>query len=162
MSILTEILPVVAVALTDDRGRVLMQQRPAGKAHAGLWEFPGGKVERGETPEQALCRELAEELGIRVAPADLSPFAFASEPAGGGRHLILMLYLCRRWSGTPRAIEAAALCWDTPAALATLPMPPADVVLVEALGGREMSAARLAEHVEPDPYRSGQRRAAEE
>jgi len=144
MPALTEILPVVAVALADGRGRFLMQQRPAGKAHAGLWEFPGGKVERGETPEQALCRELLEELGIQVERDDLSPFAFASEPGGGGRHLILMLYLCRRWVGTPRAIEAAALCWDTSAGLATLPMPPADVVLVEALSAREMSAVRLA------------------
>lgn len=139
MPALTEILPVVAVALADDQGRFLMQQRPAGKAHAGLWEFPGGKVERGETPEEALCRELAEELGIHVMPDDLSPFAFASEPAGGGRHLILMLYLCRRWAGTPHAIEAAALCWEAPAALAALPMPPADVVLVEALKERAIS-----------------------
>lgn len=162
MTNLTEILPVVAVALADDQGRFLMQQRPVGKAHAGLWEFPGGKVERGETPEQALCRELAEELGIAVMPDDLSPFAFASQPAGGGRHLILMLYLCHRWEGAPRAIEAAALCWDAPAALAALPMPPADVVLVEALKERRASAKRSAQHVKPDPYRAGQRGSAEE
>jgi len=127
-----EIFPVVAAALIDDAGRILMQRRPEGKAHAGLWEFPGGKIERGESPEAALCRELAEELGIGVMPGDLAPVTFASRPLGG-RHLILMLYRCRRWAGEPRALEAAELRWGDAASLAALPMPPADVPLLAAL-----------------------------
>lgn len=128
-------LLVVAAALIDAQGRVLMQQRPAGKQHAGLWEFPGGKVEAGESPEEALVRELAEELGIVVTAHDLAPTMFSSTPAGT-RHLTLLLYTVRYWGGEPRAIEAAALCWDDPAALATLPMPPADIPLVAALSAR--------------------------
>jgi 8-oxo-dGTP diphosphatase len=121
-------LLVVAVALEDEAGRVLMQQRPKGKQHAGLWEFPGGKTEPGERPVAALVRELAEELDIRVHPAALIPFAFAEDGP-----VVLLLYRCTRWTGTPRAIEAAALRWDRPAALARLPMPPLDVPLVAAL-----------------------------
>lgn len=132
MSAEIELFPVVAVALTDDTGRILMQRRPEGKALAGLWEFPGGKIEGGEGPEQALCRELAEELGITVMPADLSPVTFASQPLPG-RHMILMLYRCRTWTGDPRPLEAAELRWDDPDALAVLPMPAADVPLLAEL-----------------------------
>lgn len=125
-------LMVVAAALARPDGRVLLQQRPAGKAMAGLWEFPGGKVEPGERPEQALARELGEELGIDVEEAALAPAAFASAPLGE-RHLLLLLYLCRRWVGEPEPLDAEALCWVTPAEMRTLPMPPADVPLVDML-----------------------------
>lgn len=128
----TPVLLVAAAALIDPAGQVLVQQRPAGKAMAGLWEFPGGKREPGETPEAALARELAEELGIVVDPADCHPAAFASAPMGD-RHLLLLLYVVRRWRGEVRAIEASALRWAVPAALADLPMPPADRPLVAAL-----------------------------
>ncbi|UVO52392.1 (deoxy)nucleoside triphosphate pyrophosphohydrolase [Sphingomonas sp. SUN019] len=109
-----------------------MQQRPVGKALAGLWEFPGGKVEPGETPEAALVRELAEELDIAVDPAALRPIAFATHPADG-RNLLLLLYMIRAWRGEPRAIEATALRWAAPAVLRTLPMPPADAPLIGAI-----------------------------
>jgi 8-oxo-dGTP diphosphatase len=125
-------LLVVAAALVRADGRVLLQQRPQGKAMAGLWEFPGGKVEPGERPETALARELEEELGIAVAEAALAPAAFASA-ALGERHLLLLLYLCRSWDGEPEALDAAALQWATPAEMPRLAMPPADVPLVEAL-----------------------------
>ncbi|MBV9932000.1 MAG: (deoxy)nucleoside triphosphate pyrophosphohydrolase [Alphaproteobacteria bacterium] len=125
-------LLVVAAALVRADGAVLLQQRPAGKAMAGLWEFPGGKVEPGERPEAALARELAEELGIVVAEAALAPAAFASAPLGE-RHLLLLLYLCREWAGEPEALDAAGLKWVRPAEMHALPMPPADVPVVEAL-----------------------------
>jgi len=125
-------LLVVAAALVRGDGRVLLQQRPAGKAMAGLWEFPGGKVEPGERPEAALVRELAEELGISVAQEALAPAAFASAELGE-RHLLLLLYLCRAWEGEPRALDAAGLAWVRPAEMRALPMPPADVPLVDAL-----------------------------
>ncbi len=130
-----DLLPVAAVALIDADGRVLVQQRPAGKAMAGLWEFPGGKIERGETPEAALVRELREELGIDTETACLAPAAFASEPLGA-RHLLLLLYVCRRWRGIPRALEGGTLRWLRPLELHALPMPPADrplIGLLEAL-----------------------------
>ena len=129
------LLPVVAVALVDADGRILLQQRPPGKNLAGLWEFPGGKIEPGETPEAALIRELAEELGISVSTACLAPATFASAPLGD-RHLLLLLFVCRKWEGTPRAIEASALTWVRPVQMHTLPMPPADrplIGLIEAL-----------------------------
>ena len=122
-------LPVVAAALVDADRRVLLQQRPAGKSLAGLWEFPGGKVEAGETPEEALIRELEEELGIAVPHACLAPAAFASAPLAD-RHLLLLLYITRKWSGVPRALEATALKWVRPIDMHALPMPPADRPLI--------------------------------
>ncbi|WP_375420201.1 (deoxy)nucleoside triphosphate pyrophosphohydrolase [uncultured Sphingomonas sp.] len=126
------LLLVVAAALIRPDGTVLAQQRPTGKQLAGLWEFPGGKIEMGESPEAALVRELREELGIEVALETLSPVAFASE-ALAGRHLVLMLYAARTWQGDPQALEASALQWVTMDEMAALPMPPADVPLVAAL-----------------------------
>lgn len=132
---ISALFPVVAAALVDRDGRVLLQQRPEGKAMAGLWEFPGGKIDPGETPEMALIRELHEELDISVSSACLAPAAFASAPLDG-RHLILLLYVCRKWEGVPRAIEAPALRWLRPVEMHALPMPPADrplIGLLEAL-----------------------------
>ena len=120
---------VTAVALIDGDGRVLVQQRPEGKPMAGLWEFPGGKIEPGETPEAALIRELREELGIETQTACLAPATFAIE-ALGNRHLLLLLYICRKWKGIPQAIEAQALKWVRPVELHSLPMPPADKPLI--------------------------------
>jgi 8-oxo-dGTP diphosphatase len=128
----TPLLIVVAAALIDGEGRVLVQQRTPGAAMAGLWEFPGGKVELGETPEAALVRELAEELAIDVDAAALMPCGFASE-ALGDRHLLLLLYLVRDWNGTPAPLQASALQWLKPSALRALPMPPADAPLVTQL-----------------------------
>lgn len=125
-------LTVVAAALVDESGRLLVQQRAPGRAMAGLWEFPGGKLERNETPEAALVRELNEELGIEVDAADLMPAAFASEPLGD-RHLLLLLYLLRRWRGVPTALDASGLRWETVDGLRALPMPPADLPLLDAL-----------------------------
>jgi 8-oxo-dGTP diphosphatase len=124
-----EILWVVAAALVDADGRVLVQQRPPGKPMAGLWEFPGGKVEPGETPEAALARELTEELGIGVETACLAPATFASE-ALGARHLVLLLYALRKWQGVPEARHASALKWVRPLELHGLAMPPADKPLI--------------------------------
>lgn len=120
---------VVAVALIDPDGRILIAQRPEGKQLAGLWEFPGGKVEVGERPEQALIRELHEELGIDVKEACLAPFVFTSH-AYEKFHLLMPLYLCRRWSGTVVAKEHTALAWVKPDKLRDYPMPPADEPLV--------------------------------
>jgi 8-oxo-dGTP diphosphatase len=126
------LMPVVAAALVDGEGRVLLQRRPPGKQMADLWEFPGGKIEPGETPEAALVRELAEELAITVDPATFTPLTFASANLGE-RHLLLLLYVVRRWHGEPQALEASALAWVRPAAMRDLPMPPADVPLVTML-----------------------------
>ncbi|WP_010187005.1 (deoxy)nucleoside triphosphate pyrophosphohydrolase [Sphingomonas sp. PAMC 26605] len=123
---------VVAAALIARDGRVLVQRRPAGKALAGLWEFPGGKVEPGETPEAATARELAEELGIQVAEDDLTPLTFASAPLVN-RHLLLLLYVCRNWAGVPAPLDATALAWHAPGALRDLAMPPADQPFIAAL-----------------------------
>ena len=125
----TALLPVVAVALVDADGRVLLQQRPAGKAMAGLWEFPGGKIEPGETPEDALVRELREELGIDVSTACLAPATFASAPLGE-RHLLLLLFACRKWRGVPQPLEGGALKWVRVVEMYALPMPPADKPLI--------------------------------
>ena len=126
------IILVAAVALVDTDGRVLLAQRPAGKSMAGLWEFPGGKVDAGETPEAALIRELAEELGIDVTASCLAPLTFASHTYRDV-HLLMPLYVCRKWSGIPAAREGQRLAWVWPARLADYPMPPADVPLVAAL-----------------------------
>ncbi|MGH6780987.1 MAG: (deoxy)nucleoside triphosphate pyrophosphohydrolase [Sphingomonadaceae bacterium] len=130
-----DLLFVTAAALVDADGRVLVQQRSAGRSMAGLWEFPGGKVEARETPERALVRELREELGIETETACLAPAGFASEPLGG-KHLILRLYICRKWKGTPAPLDADGLKWVRPVALHMLDMPPADrplIGLLEAL-----------------------------
>ena len=126
-------LLVVAAALVDSEGRVLLQQRPPGRQMAGLWEFPGGKIEPGERPEAALVRELREELGIEVDEGSLSAAAFASAPLGE-RHLLLLLYLCREWRGDPQALDASGLKWLSPNEMFALPMPPADLPLVRLLG----------------------------
>jgi 8-oxo-dGTP diphosphatase len=126
------IVLVSAVALVDVDGRVLLAQRPAGKAIAGLWEFPGGKVDPGETPENALIRELAEELGIDVAASCLAPFTFASH-SYPDFHLLMPLYICRKWSGIPISREGQRLTWVRPARLGDYPMPPADKPLVAML-----------------------------
>ncbi|MCR5872647.1 MULTISPECIES: (deoxy)nucleoside triphosphate pyrophosphohydrolase [unclassified Sphingomonas] len=126
------ILTVVAAAMLDSDSRVLVQQRPPGTSMAGLWEFPGGKVEPGELPESALCRELQEELGICVDPAQLAPATFASESLGE-RHLLLLLYTLRDWSGVPAAHHATALRWVAPLDLHSLDMPPADKPLIDLL-----------------------------
>lgn len=131
----SELMMVVAAALIDAEGQVLLQRRAAGRAMAGLWEFPGGKMEAGERPEAALVRELDEELGIAVDPADLAPIAFASAD-NGGRHMLLLLYACRAWRGAPRALDADALLWVRPAEMGRLAMPPADVPLVAGLVAR--------------------------
>jgi len=120
---------VVAVALIDVDGRVLIAKRPQGKALAGLWEFPGGKVEAGERPEAALIRELREELGIEVSESCLAPFVFASH-GYADFHLLMPLYLCRRWSGVVVAHEHEALAWVKPNRLSDYDMPPADAPLV--------------------------------
>ncbi|MFO1188413.1 MAG: (deoxy)nucleoside triphosphate pyrophosphohydrolase [Alphaproteobacteria bacterium] len=126
------IVLVVAAALVDRDGRVLLAQRPAGKPMAGLWEFPGGKVGEGETPEAALIRELKEELAIDVTAACLAPFTFASH-AYDDFHLLMPLYVCRRWKGTLAAREGQALKWLRPRDMGAIPMPPADVPLIAML-----------------------------
>ena len=124
-----KILTVAACALVDADGRVLLAQRPEGKPMAGLWEFPGGKVESGETPEQTLIRELEEELGIVVKEACLAPLTFASHTYPEF-HLLMPLYVCRRWDGIVTAREGQTLSWVRPNRLRDYPMPPADVPLV--------------------------------
>jgi len=126
------IILVVAVALVDIDGRVLIAQRPKGKAMAGLWEFPGGKVEEGEQPEAALIRELDEELGIDVSENCLAPFTFASH-SYDDFHLLMPLYVCRVWEGTVTPKEGQVLKWVRPLQLKEYPMPPADVPLVAML-----------------------------
>ncbi len=123
---------VSAVALVDIDGRVLLAQRPEGKTLAGLWEFPGGKVNASETPEAALIRELLEELGIDVSASCLAPFTFASH-AYDDFHLLMPLYLCRKWDGIIRPMEGQNLKWVLPAKLGEYPMPPADLPLVAML-----------------------------
>lgn len=126
---MSKILLVAACALVDADGRVLLAQRPAGKAMAGLWEFPGGKIETGERPEETLIRELKEELGITVREACLAPLAFASH-SYPDFHLLMPLYVCRRWEGTVIAAEGQQLTWVKPNRLRDYEMPPADVPLI--------------------------------
>ena len=124
---------VIACALIDAADRVLLTQRPEGKAMAGLWEFPGGKCESGETPESCLARELDEELGIDVEVQDLTPLSFASHtygPEDGDFHLLMPLYVCRKWRGECRAAEAQSLAWVQAAQLNDYSMPAADAPLI--------------------------------
>jgi len=129
------VLLVVAAALINSAGEILLAQRPEGKRLAGKWEFPGGKVEAGESPEAALARELHEELGIAVAPADMEPFWFLSHDyaAQFGFHLLMPVYLCRRWQGTPEALEHAAICWKPASVMGEMDMIEADAELVARL-----------------------------
>ncbi|MGR9165441.1 8-oxo-dGTP diphosphatase MutT [Rhizobium leguminosarum] len=127
-----KILLVAACALIDADGRILLAQRPEGKSLAGLWEFPGGKVEPGETPEETLVRELEEELGINTKIACLAPLTFASH-SYETFHLLMPLYICRRYEGIPQGREAQALKWVRPQALRDYPMPPADEPLIPML-----------------------------
>jgi 8-oxo-dGTP diphosphatase len=120
---------VAACALIDADGRVLIAERPAGKTMAGLWEFPGGKIESGERPEETLIRELKEELGIAVSETCLAPLTFASH-AYPDFHLLMPLYVCRRWEGNVQAREGQKLTWVKPNRLRDYPMPPADVPLI--------------------------------
>lgn len=124
-----KILLVSAVALIDVDGRVLLAQRPEGKSMAGLWEFPGGKIEAGETPEAALIRELHEELGINTWSSCLAPLTFASH-SYNDFHLLMPLFACRKWQGAPVAKEGQTLKWVRPNNLRDYPMPPADIPLI--------------------------------
>ncbi len=123
---------VVAVALTNVSGMFLLQKRPEGRSMAGLWEFPGGKVEHGEIPESALIREIHEELGIQIDAQNLRPITFASEPIAD-KNLLLLLYLCDKWTGEPCALEGQELCWVAPADMRALAMPPADAPFIDFL-----------------------------
>ncbi|MTI10922.1 8-oxo-dGTP diphosphatase MutT [Curvivirga aplysinae] len=127
-----KIILVVAVAMVDPDGRVLIAKRPEGKSMAGLWEFPGGKVDEGETPEAALIRELQEELGIDTRESCLAPVTFASHEYDDF-HLLMPLYVCRMWEGEPQSKEGQELAWVRPVKLRDYPMPPADIPLIAML-----------------------------
>jgi 8-oxo-dGTP diphosphatase len=126
------LLFVVAAALINEQSQILLQLRPEGGSMAGLWEFPGGKVEAAELPKEALVRELQEELGIIVDPDSLEPMTFASEPIGH-KHLLLLLYICREWQGEPVALESPQIMWSTIDHMRKLPMPPADAPFIDSL-----------------------------
>ena len=126
------LLLVAAAALVNADGRVLIARRPKGKALADLWEFPGGKIDAGERPEETLIRELREELGVTVKPACLAPLTFASH-AYENFHLLMPLYVCRRWDGVVRPLEGQALKWARARELSDYPMPPADAPLIPRL-----------------------------
>ena len=133
-----KMLLVSAVALIDSDGRVLLTQRPAGKSMAGLWEFPGGKIETGETPENALIRELREELNIDTDLSCLAPLSFASHHYDSNDdhdafHLLMLLFVCRRWQGRPKPMEGGTLKWVRPQRLRDYPMPAADIPLISIL-----------------------------
>ena len=130
------LLLVAACALIDPDGRVLIAQRPEGKAHAGAWEFPGGKVERGETPEQALIRELREELGVEPCAQCLQPFAFASHPLDAARHMLMPLFICRRWDGFVDPKEGQVIAWVRPNKLSNYDLLDADKPLAAELRDR--------------------------
>ncbi|ABF65646.1 mutator mutT protein [Ruegeria sp. TM1040] len=132
MSTDKKVVLVSAVALIDVEGRILLAQRPEGKSMAGLWEFPGGKVEAGETPEVALIRELQEELGINTWSSCLAPLTFASH-SYEKFHLLMPLFACRKWEGIPQAREGQVLKWVRPQELRDYPMPPADIPLITIL-----------------------------
>jgi len=129
MAIGKPLLLVAAVALIDADGRVLLAQRPEGKTFAGLWEFPGGKIEPGETPEETIVREVREELGIETKTACLAPLTFASH-SYEAFHLVMPLYVCRRFWGTPEPKEGQTLKWVRPKMMRDYPMPPADPPLI--------------------------------
>ena len=129
------VLLVVAAALFDGAGRILLAQRPKGKSMAGLWEFPGGKVEEGETPEAALCRELQEELQVSARPADVEPLTFASF-GYPDFHLLMPLFEVRDWQGELAGLEGQEIAWVNPAELANYKAPPADIPLFEELARR--------------------------
>lgn len=129
---MAELLIVVAAALIDGDGRVLIAQRRAGSSHGGMWEFPGGKLERGESPEEGLVRELKEELEIDVSAACLAPIAFSS-CISGDVHLLMPLFACRKWKGSPRPVAAEQLAWVMPKEFHNYPMPPADKPLAAQL-----------------------------
>lgn len=130
---------VVAAALFRPDGAVLIQKRSAGKQHAGLWEFPGGKPDPGETPAVALARELQEELGIDVAPEALAPISFSTTPLADGGTLLLLLFGCREWRGEPQPVWADALAWVRAEELVQYAMPPADIPLITPLIARAES-----------------------
>lgn len=132
MSQRVRLVLVAACILVDGSGRVLMAQRPEGKDLAGLWEFPGGKIEDGEKPEDALVRELHEELGIVIDASDLRPLTFASHTYPRF-HLLMPLFVCHRWQGEVTAVEHQSIAWVTAQDLHTLPMPPADLPLIDVL-----------------------------
>ncbi|MDE2570884.1 MAG: (deoxy)nucleoside triphosphate pyrophosphohydrolase [Sphingomonadales bacterium] len=125
---------VAAVALLDGGGRVLLQQRRISSEHGGLWEFPGGKVEPGETCAEALVREIAEELGVAVDPGALDSLAFSTRRRTDGREIVLLLYTCREWRGEPVALDAEQVAWVCREALSGLAMPPLDIDLAGSLG----------------------------
>ena len=131
-------IAVVAAALCDEAGRYLLQRRPLRKQHGGLWEFPGGKVEQGESPRHALVRELNEELRIRCEPGSMAPLAFAeSQPAGGRPGVVILLYKVGAWDGVPEADPDAEIGWFAPESIPGLPLPPLDSDLLAAIRVRE-------------------------
>ena len=133
MKIFSTVRLVVAIALVDSAGRVLMQRRRSGGEHGGLWEFPGGKVESGESPEAALIREIDEELGLDISADYLVPLTFAGEGREVAMPIVILLYTCRRWTGEPECRDADAIAWFDPQRISALDMPPLDIPLARAV-----------------------------